>query len=300
MRVFVTGATGYVGGAVADALVEAGHDVTALNRSPEKDERLERRGLRPFRGDLGDPAGWRAEAGRHEALVHCAFDYEAASEADAAAVDALLDAARSGAPDRLVYTSGCWVLGDTGDDPADETAPVDSPAEVVAWRPAHERRVLEGTGEGVTGAVVRPGMVYGGHGSLLGELCFAPAEEEGAARCVGDGENRWSTVYRGDLARLYVLLVESGARGVFHGVDGTPLPAARIARAASRAAGAGGAVRHVPVEEARETLDAVADALCLDQALAAGRSREAGWSPVHGSFVQAAELAYREWKAPGS
>lgn len=297
MRIFMTGATGYVGSAVADALAAAGHDVTALNRSPGKDEGLRGRGHAPFRGDLTDPGGWREEAARHDALVHCAFEYGAPSDADAEAVAALLGAARDGAPEVVVYTSGCWVLGETGEEPADETAPVDRPAEVVAWRPAHERRVLEETGDGVAGAVVRPGMVYGGHSSLTGKLCFGPAAEEGAARCVGDGENRWSMVYRGDLARLYVLLVESRARGVFHGVDGTPLPAARVARAASRAAGAGGDVRHLPLEEAREMLGPVADALSLDQRLAARRSREAGWSPVRTSFVEAAEMAYREWKA---
>lgn len=300
MRTFVTGGTGLIGREVIRRLVAAGHQVTALNRSPEKEELLRRLGAEPVPGDIRDPDGYRSVAAEHEGLIHCAFDESDPVEADRAAVETLLEAARvgaaaAGAPRWLLYTSGCWVLGDTGEEAADEDRPTDRPAKIVRWRVAHERRVLECDSGPVATAVLRPGVVYGGPGSLTAEL-FRSAAEDGAAAHVGSGENHWSMVYRGDLARLYALLAERRATGVFHGVDERPLPLVEVARAASHAAGAGGAVRSIPLEEARRRLGGVADALCLDQRIVARRSDEAGWTPEHTAFPEAADIAFREWR----
>lgn len=298
MRVFMTGGTGFIGSAVVRELTAVGHEVTALSRAPDRDERLRRLGATPARGDLSDPEAWEGQAGAHEAIVHCAFFYGGdGPRTDAAVVEALLRAAAGGGMPRVtVYTSGCWVLGDTGGEAADESAPIDRPAEVVAWRPAVEHRVLEAGKDGVGTAVIRPGVVYGGHGGLTRKL-FESAEEEGAAAYVGTGENHWSMVHRGDLARLYRMVVEAGGTGVFHGVDGHPVKVQAVARAASDAAGAGGAIRSLPLERAREGLGPAADALCLDQRLVARRSAELGWRPERASFPDAAEEAYRELKA---
>lgn len=302
MRVFLTGATGYVGRAVAGALVAAGHRVTGLLRSAEKASLLtDEIGARPVYGDMTIPASYRSEASEHDTLVHCAFRGDGDPVgADRTTLDALLDAARIGDRPRLVvYTSGCWVVGDTGGEAVDESTPVDRPAEVVAWRPRHEEICLEaGGGGGFATAVIRPGLVYGGEGGLTARL-FRTAEEDGAAEVPCDGEQHWSFVHREDLGRLYARVVEEAASGVFHGVDDLPLPAAAAGRAASEAAGAGGEVRTVPLEEAREALGPVADALCLDQRLTARRSAELGWSPDRPSFGEAAEAAYREWVAAG-
>lgn len=302
MRVFLTGATGYVGGAVARALVDADHDVTALLRSAEKADRVaDELGARPTYGDMTIPASYRGEAAEHEVLVHCAFQEDRDPiGSDRTVLDALVDAARIGERPRLVvYTSGCWVLGDTGGEAADESAPVDEPAEVVAWRPRHEEICLQAGEDGdFASAVVRPGIVYGGPGGLTGRL-FATAEQGGAAEIPCDGEQRWSFVHREDLGRLYARIVGETASGVFHGVDDLPMPARSAARAASEAAGAGGEVRSVPLEEAREELGPVADALCLDQRLRARRSAELGWSPRWPSFGEAAEEAHREWVEAG-
>lgn len=302
MRVLLTGSTGYVGRAVARALVEAGHEVAGLLRSAGKASLLtDDIGGTPLFGDMTLPASYRSEAAEHDALVHCAFQGGGdPAGPDRTALDALLDAARIGDRPRLVvYTSGCWVLGDTGGEPADESAPVDDPADVVAWRPRHEEICLRAGGEGgFTTAVVRPGLVYGGEGGLVARL-FAAAEERGAAEVPCDGEQHWSFVHREDLGRLYVRVLEEEGAGVFHGVDDLPLPAAAAARAASEAAGAGGAVRTVPLEEAREELGPMADALCLDQRLTAPRSAGLGWSPAWPSFGEAAEAAHGEWVEAG-
>lgn len=301
MRVFITGGTGFIGSAVTQELVGSGHRVSALHRSAASGERLARQGADPVPGDLHEPAEWEEAAARHEALIHCAYDYSADGvRADASAIRTLRRAAVRGDGSTFIYTSGCWVLGDTGEEPADEQASTDRPAEVVSWRPAHERLAMEGREEkdgaaerDVSAAVIRPGMVYGGNGGLTRKL-FESAEEDGASAYVGDGQNHWSLVHRRDLARLYRMVAESGARGIFHGVDGHPVTVLAAARAASEAAGAGGAVRSIPVERARESLGKVADALCLNQRMMASRSAELGWRPEQRSFLDGAEQAYRE------
>lgn len=299
MRVFMTGASGYIGSAVARELVRAGHEVTGMHHSPESAARVRAAGATPIQGDLVDPATYAEVASEYDVLIHLAFDGEEGMAGDRAAVDTLIEAARSHMVHdaHLVYTSGCWVLGDTGDEPADEDADVDHPAAVVNWRPAHEERVLGMTGEGsgLTPTVIRPGMVYGGVGGLVTTM-FASAAEEGAARYVGDGENRWSLVHRNDLATLYRLIVEERADGIFHAVDGAPVRVRDIARAASEAAGAGGETREVPLEEARAELGSMADALVLDQALVTRRAEEIGWKPAHASFLEGAGAAWREYR----
>ena len=299
MRVFMTGASGYIGSAVARELVRAGHEVTGLHHREESAEVVRAAGARPVRGDIADPATYAETAAGHDVLIHLAADYEDQEAADTAAVDTLIEAARSHMirDAHLIYTSGCWVLGDTGGTPADEDYPADHPAEIVAWRPAHEERVLGMTGEGsdLTATVIRPGVVYGGVAGLVTPV-FASAAEEGAARFVGDGENHWSMVHRNDLATLYLRVVEERASGIFHGVAGSPIRVIDVARAASEAAGAGGETRSVPLEEARRSAGQVVDALLMDQTLVTHRAEEVGWSPAYPSFVAGAGAAWREYR----
>jgi nucleoside-diphosphate-sugar epimerase len=297
MRVLVTGATGYIGHAVVGELAAAGHAVTGLVRSEEKAEQVRRLGARAVVGDIAEPATYREPAAGHEALVHTAFEYgPRAVGADRAAVETLIAAARAGGARSLVYTSGIWVLGETGESPAAEDAPTDHPAALVAWRPAHERLVLEAGADQLAAAVIRPGIVYGGRGGLLGSY-FESAEKEGAARYVGDGLNRLPMIHLEDLARFYRRVIEQGARGVFHAVDGNAVPLAEVARAASEAAGRGGATRPIPLNEARQSLGPFADALALDQVIESRRAAGLGWRPEHPSFLAEAARAYQEWKS---
>jgi nucleoside-diphosphate-sugar epimerase len=296
MRIFVTGATGTLGSAIVGELLDGGHEVIGLTSSDERAGELDERGVRPVVGDLGDPGTWRDAAARAEGFVHAAFDYGADDpvEADAAAIDAILSAAGEGSGPRVfAYTSGVWVLGETGDRPVDESSPLRDPFPKVAWRPAHEETVLGASGR-TSGAVVRPGVVYGGARGLVVPF-FETAEAEGAAVYLGDGANRMALVHRDDNARLYRALLERRAGGLFHSVDGSPMAMVDVARAASEAAGAGGEVRSRSLVEAREELGPVADALCLDQVVAAPRSRaELGWTPRYASFREGAAAAWRE------
>jgi nucleoside-diphosphate-sugar epimerase len=287
VRVFLTGGTGYVGSAVAAALVRAGHAVTALNRTPEKDRMLLHLGVSPVRGDLADPSTYERVAALHDTLVHIGFEDP---ETDLIALETLIGAARADSGRQLVYTSGTWVLGDTHGQVAYENTPVRAPARVVAWRGEHEQLVLLAADEGVTPSVVRPGLVYGGKGGLVSPY-FASAAETGAATYVGHGRNHLSLVYREDLAQLYRLVVEKRGWGIFHGVDGVPLVVEEVARAASEVVGAGGATRSVTSH------GALAEALSLDQKVGTRRSGELGWKPRFPSFLEGVHSAAAEWSS---
>src|SRR5581483_9977472 len=197
-------------------------------------------------------------------LVHAAFDYAADGVAkDRTAVETLIAAGRRGArPKTLVYTSGGWVHGDTGGRLVDETTPL-APIALVAWRPAHERLVLEAAE--VRGLVIRPGCVYGGPGGLTAPW-FAAASAGRAPTVVGDGGNRWAMVHADDLAEAYVLAGESGPAGaVFDTADRPRATLLEMVTAAARAAGFRGEIRPGPLADARRTMGAFAEALALDQ-----------------------------------
>ncbi len=295
MRIFVTGATGYIGSAVVRELVEAEHQVTGLTRLAEKAGYLRDLGAEPVVGDLRDLDSYRDGLMTADALVHLAAEgSDSKVVVDRAAVDAMLAAAKVGPARVIVYTSGCFVLGETGDEPANEDASTEGAPDLVAWRPAHEDLVLEAGYDDLATSVIRPGMVYGGKDGSFARF-FATAERKGAAEFVGDGANRWSPVYRGDVARLYRMVIEKEWRGVLHCAE----PAARVgdlAVAASKAAGAEGATKRLRVEEARKEMGAFADALTMDQVVGCRRARDLGWAPAHPPFVESAEDVYREWK----
>jgi nucleoside-diphosphate-sugar epimerase len=234
-----------------------------------------------------------ARIAEHDAVVHTAMDYGLGPPADGEAVDAMLEGAqRAGRPFSVVYTSGVWVLGQTAT-PASEAASTDRAPAAVAWRPAHEQRVLGAATERIATAVIRPGIVFGEKRGLVAPW-FESAVKEGRAAFVGTGDQRWALVHRTDLAELYRLVVEKRARGIFHGVDGASPTVAEAASAASHAAGKG-AVRAMPLEEARTTMGPLADALAMDQVVVSARAVEVGWAPRHPPFVKDAPNAFREW-----
>ena len=294
MDVFITGGTGFIGRAIIAELCDAGHRVTALNRTADKAGHLRALGAEPHAGDLLDPATYAAEAGAADAVIHAAFDYSAAGAGDVAALEALLDATADREA-RLIYTSGCWVVGDTGGAVLDDDASTDRPAEIVAWRVDQERKVLRANSGDRVATVIRPGVVYGRTGGLTARM-FQSATRDGAAEHIGDGSNHWSMIHVEDLARLYRAAMERGPGGVTQAVDGESLTVSAVAEAASEAADAGGRTDALPLDAAREKLGPVADAMCLDQRLESSSARSLGWEPAHVSFARAAPRAFEEWR----
>jgi nucleoside-diphosphate-sugar epimerase len=304
MRIFLTGATGYIGAAVLDALVRGGHAVTALVRNNEKARGVARRGAHPVIGTLEDPESFRGSIDAQDGYVHAAYDTRSGRgpTIEQAALDVIIKAARrprtsgSTAPDErfIIYTSGVWVLGKTPE-PAAEDAPI-NPIALSAFRPAHEKMILDAAGDHLRTVVVRPGVVYGGGNGMVGEI-FKSASN-GLVRVVGDGNNHWPLVYDRDLADLYArLAANASASGIYHANDEGDERVNDIVAAIKPYLQVKPDVRHVPIEEARHKMGPYADALALDQVVRSPRARALGWMPSLHSVAGNAARLLEEWRA---
>ena len=295
MKIFVTGATGHVGFRIAAALRRRGHHVLGLTRTDAGAARLDRHEIHAVQGSLQDPGSWKG-AEDCSVLVHAAVDYTTDTFAlDRAAVNSLLSLAGRGAGVKtVVYTSGVWVYGSTGDTLVDETSPL-APLPMSLPRVETEKAVL--TTHGVKGLVLRPGCVYGYGGSMTAAW-FAGAAA-GRIEVVGDGSNRWATAHADDVADAYVRAIESGLAGeVFNVTDRSRAPLRRLVLAAARAAGFGGEIRWIPLEEARKTMGDLASALAFDQHVDSRKAvARLGWQPTHGGFEDEAPTYFASWKA---
>lgn len=286
MRVLVTGATGYIGGAVADALREAGHEVVGLARSNEAAGKLEARGIPSRRGDMHDPESISRAVRDADAVVHTALSRGPdIPHADTQAMNVILRELE-GTRKSLIYTSGVWVLGNTGERVADEeTQP--KPIPLVAWRPALENRVLAAAKTGTRSGVLRPALVYGRGGGVV-RWMLHEARQRGVVSYIGSGENRWSMVHLDDLARLYVRFLERAPAGTLLNAANRPsIPAREVAEALRQTAGPHCRLESMPLEEARRTLGPRADAFVLDQEISSERAmRLLDWQPQGPSVLQ--------------
>lgn len=295
MRVFITGATGYIGFNVAMEFRRSGHEVFGLARSAVKAQPLLHNEIRPVIGSMEEPGSYLKAAASCSVLIHAASDASAQAEMDRKTIEALASTANNGAqPKTLIYTSGVWVHGDTKCEYIDETCPL-APAKLVAWRPALEQLALNAAG--MRGVVIRPGCVYGKEGGLTG-LWFAGANSGQALDVVG-GRNHWAIVHVCDLAVGYRLIAESGLSGeVFDLVDSSRETVGEMAAAAAKAAGNTAGVRFIPLAQAAQKMGDFAECLALDQHIDAGKARRlVGWSPRHRGFASDAGLYYASWKA---
>jgi nucleoside-diphosphate-sugar epimerase len=259
--------------------LRANHHVTALVRTPQAAEAMASRGVTPVLGDLNAVASYRATAEGFDSYIHTAADSAAKREnTDRVAIDTLMSAARAGAsPCSLVYTSGVWVLGSNAQ-PMDETAQP-NPGQLLGWRPAHERLVLQAGAPDLRTAVIRPGVVFGGNRGIVSDLLKHALN--GLIRVIGTGENHWPLVYDRDLADLYVrVATRSEATGIYHANDEGDETVNAIVDGIVRHLSVPPDVRHVPLHEGRKKLGAYADALALDQRVRGPRARSLGWSPT--------------------
>jgi nucleoside-diphosphate-sugar epimerase len=275
MKIFVTGATGFVGAAAAGALSKRGHRIAALARSEEARRKLRERGYEAVAGSLEDTDALARAAREADAVIHAGATGDARNgEVDAAAVRTLLDALR-GSGKGFVYTSGVWVYGSTGEAPADESTPL-NPVPIVAFRVAVERAVLDAVDADVAAKIVRPGLVYG-HRRGIPAMFLANRD---AVQVIGDGKNRWSLVHVDDLGELYALVLAKSPPGEAYNASSDVRTVRDIALAAARSLG-GVPLTFIPLAAAREQLGPFADALVLDQIISSDKARHSlGWTPV--------------------
>lgn len=295
MRIFLTGGTGYIGSSVLDALVRAGHDVTALVRTAERAAQVEGRSARSVIGNLADPDTYRRAASGHDGYVHTAFESSARGvEVDRQAIETLLEVAADSGRGFFIYTSSTWVLGQTRD-PLAEEAPV-NPIPLVAWRPAHEQRVLGAATGALRTMVVRPAVVYGGARGILGDM-FRDASN-GLMRVIGPGDNHWPLVYDRDLGDLYArLAARPDTAGIYHANDEADERVIDFIEAIAQHMPTKPELRHVPLAEARTKMGRYAEALALDQRVRSPRARALGWAPSLGSFTRSVPRLLDEWRS---
>ncbi len=293
-RIFVTGATGYLGSAITARLVRTGAEVFGLARSDDKARAIEALGARPVPGTLESPAEWIGQLKNCDAVVHAASDSANAAEQDQRVLDAVRECALDGRVRRLLYTSGVWVYGPSAGVVLDETSPR-RPLELVSWRTAHEEIAFDLSSHEVQTVVLQPGMVYGEHRGILG-MWFDEARRKKTVTCWGDGSQHWPMVHRDDLAEAYALALEHGRTGERYILaDESHHTVKDMADAVAAATGA--KVQPFPADPLKAAMGLFGSALLNDlQVSAAKARRELGWVPRHTSFVAEAPALWREWQ----
>jgi nucleoside-diphosphate-sugar epimerase len=294
-RVFMTGATGYLGSAIGARLARGGHEVLGLTRDAQRAEGLEALGITPIVGAIDTPEEWLGRLKNCDAVVHAAIDPEAAPAQDQLVLDAVRESVTDGRVKRLLYTSGVWVHGPSGDQPLDERTPL-APLAVSKWRAAHEGVALDEVENGLESVVLRPGIVYGGSRGILGEW-WKEAREKHTVTYAGDGAQHWAMVHRDDVAEAYLLALEHAKPGaVFLLADDSYLTVRAMAEAVGAVTGA--KAQPWPAAQVLETLGLYGEALLTNQRVsAAAARRELGWVPRHTSFVKDIASLYGEWQA---
>ena len=278
MNVFLTGASGYVGHHCMHELLDAGHTVSALSR---RDTNPAIDGVTWIKGSLETLNTNQFAAS--EVIIHCAMGYEngaEASDVDDAAMKILR------ASGKFVVTTGNMYTCSTDPsghfDEALETAPAN-------WRNVAEQKLLD---IAAGGASIRLGFVYGGTGGYFW-MVFAPDEDGNVLYC-GDN-NSWPMAHVSDVARLFRLVAEQRATGIFHAFDGQATPVETMVKIASTHQG--GTPKKVAHKVAHARLGAFANHMMRTIQPKAGNTAALGWLPEHPSFEGAAAEAFRDYKA---
>ena len=291
MNVFVTGATGYIGGSVAAHLVAAGHRVSGLVRSPAKADAIRALGIRPVLGTLDDKDALAQAAQSADAVINAA-----SADHKGAAVALLGALAGSGKP--FIQTSGSSIVGTRArghrsDAIFDEDAPV-KPSPARAARVALNEFILSYRDRGTRPVIICPSLIYGrGHGvephSMQVPLLMDLARKRGCAAHAGPGGNIWSNVHIDDLVVLYALALEKAPAGAFYFAENGENSMREVCEAINRALRFEGSPSAMSMEEAAaEWGEGVAeDTMGSNSRVRAVRARrELDWQPTARGLIE--------------
>src|SRR5579862_1013981 len=293
MRIFVTGATGFIGSAIVQDLIGAGHQVIGLSRSDAGAKSLIDAGAQVHRGDLEDLESLRSGAAKADGVIHCAFNhdfsqYAANCEADRHAIEAL-GTPLIGSDLPLIVTSGTAVAITPGRLATEDDPPIPSSG---MPRSASEEAADAMAQRGVRVSVVRLPQVHDRRKHGLVTSTIAIAREKGVSAYVGDGLYRWPAVHLLDTAPLYRLALEKGAKGArYNAVGEEGVPFREIAAAIGRGL-------KVPVvakrpEEAAEHFGWLGFFMGVDCPASSALTQERlGWRPTHGGMIADLDRAH--------
>ena len=294
MKVFITGASGYIGGSVAAALMAAGHRVSGLARSDETTSALAKLGIRPVRGTLDDTEVLAKAAHDADVTVNAANAGHRA--AAAAMLKALADTGKI-----FLHTDGSSIVGTRScgelvEKVFDEDTPF-TPTPQRASRVEIDKMVRNAAGDGVRSVVIAPSLIYGlGHGlnsqSIQVPWLIKVAKKFGVAKYIGPGENRWANVHIDDLMGLYLLAIKQAPAGAFYYAENGENSMREVCEAISRMLGQGGRTQSMTVEEAAtEWGDGPAnDTMGSNSRVRAKRARaELKWRPKARSLIEEIE-----------
>ena len=235
MRIFVTGAPGFIGSALVPELIQAGHHVLGLTRSEAGADALRKSGAEVLRGNLEDLDSLREGAAKTDGVIHLAFNHDFSRfqkncDDDREAIRAIGEVLR-GSNRPLVVTSGTAMTANVDGGPSTEDGPT------ASWNPraASEEAVKELTARGVNTSVVRLAQIHDTRKQGLVPYVHAVAREKRVSAYIGDGSNRWPAAHVSDVARLYRLVIEKAEPGaIYHAVDEQGVSMKAIAEALGR------------------------------------------------------------------
>jgi nucleoside-diphosphate-sugar epimerase len=303
MRIFVTGATGFIGSAIVRELILSGHEVTGLARSADSAKRLEVAGASVAHGDIDNLEVLRREAARADGVIHTAFFHElshlrlgarlgllfggtlsgivgrftvAAARADERAIETIGSALDRGAPLIAAFPTMALKAGRC----AVETDPAD-PGSVGGGRARSEEAVRKLAERGLRAATVRlPPSVHDAERHGLVTRLIDIARKKRISAYIGEGDNRWCAVHRRDAATLFVRALEHGEAGAhYHAIGEEPIPMRTLAQAIATISGV--PARSLSVEEGARHFGWLAAFVGTDNPVSSGITRKAlGWSPT--------------------
>ena len=282
MRVFVTGATGFIGSRVVNNLIAAGHQVIGVCRSDDKAPALAAAGAEVYRGSIADPDSLKDGAARSDGIIHLAFNHDfsqfaANSETDRRVIETL-GSVLAGSDRPLVVTSGTAIARVAPGQPSMEDAPAVSAKEFP--RAASEEAARAIAADGVNVSVMRLPQVHDPERQGLISPWIMTALAKGVFAYIGGGRNRWPAAHVSDVARLYRLAIEKAERGaIYNAVAEEGVAARDIAETAGRRLKL--PVKSIPPEEAEGYFGWLAHLAARDMPASSAQTRKKlGWEPT--------------------